>query len=91
MNFKEEQEILKKTATEILLFCHKRNEAYKIRDLSVKMGVSDENAKKIFQLYDLLDIDNESMSKNLETLLGQCIKICENERNLKGNEIDEYF
>ena len=90
-NFITEQEILKTTAANLLLFVHQRQQSYNLRKISKEREVSSTNANAILSVLDALNIDNNSFSNKMELQLKKVISICQNERQLKGNGIDEYF
>ena len=91
MNFEEEQKFLKQVASELLLFVHQRQEAFHIRSLSGQLDVSSENVNRILELYDMLGIDKIGASQKLEQSLKKCVAICQEERQLKGSEVENYY
>jgi hypothetical protein len=90
-NFTNEQEFLKTTAANLLMFVHQREQSYNLRKISISIGVSNNNAKAVMSVIDALNIDNDSFSTKMEAQLKKSISICQSQRQLKGNDITEYF
>lgn len=90
-NFSEEQEFLKITAANLLLFAHQREQSNSLRNISMKIGVSQPNAEAVLQVIDMLSLDSNNLSSKMEDQLRLAIQICQRERALKGGESNEYF
>lgn len=90
-NFNEEQEFLKITASNLLLFAHQREQSNSLRNISMKIGVSQTNAEAVLQVIDILSLDGNNLSNKMEEQLKLAIQICQRERTLKGSESNEYF
>lgn len=90
-NFSKEQEFLKTTAANLLMFVHQREQSYSLRKISGIIGVSNTNAAAVMHVIEALSIDNDSFSRKMEAQLKKSISICKGQRQLKGNDINEYF